>query len=175
MKLPSSRGPVSATLVEALANWPLLGPKQASVLLVASERFARRDWVSSGFIVATTFEAVVRSLMRASGYPALKSEASGILMDETLPSLLQRDAVRAALGKDYVWFAEHVFCRPDIGLNVRNDIAHGNVGADDFTATRVLLMWILLLRVTCFVPATGTAAGKAAEVEEPADAEQSES
>jgi hypothetical protein len=145
------------TLSESLAAWPHLGRKQGEVLGVASRQFAAQDWVSAGFIVATTFEAVLRSLMRACGYPALKGGSSGVLMDETLPSLLQQDAVRSILGRDLVWFAEHVFCRPDIGLNLRNEIAHGNIGAADLNATRVLLMWLFVLRVTCFcVPSSSS-------------------
>lgn len=149
---------VESTIFESLAEWPLLGAKQASVLVVASQRFAARDWVSAGFIIATTFEAVIRSLMRASGYHALKGDGSGVLMDETLPSLLQQGAVRSALGKNFIWFAEHVFCRPDIGLNLRNEVAHGNIEAGDLTPPRVLLMWLFLVRVTCFVPAGGASA-----------------
>lgn len=147
-----------STVLESLAEWPLLGAKQASVLAVASQRFAARDWVSAGYIIATTFEAVLRSLMRAGGYHALKGDGSGVLMDETLPSLLQQSAVRDALGKDFIWFAEHVFCRPDIGLNLRNEIAHGNMSATDLTPPRVLLMWLFMVRVTCFIPSTAGAA-----------------
>jgi hypothetical protein len=40
--------------------------------------------VSSGFIVTTVYEGVVRDLVRACGYPALKAEPGGIQMDETL-------------------------------------------------------------------------------------------
>lgn len=161
-----------STLLESLAEWPLLGAKQASVLTVASQRFAARDWVSAGYVIATTFEAIVRSLMRAAGYHALKGDGSGVLMDETLPSLLQQGAVRSALGKDFIWFAEHVFCRPDIGLNLRNEIAHGNVSAGELTPPRVLLMWLFVVRVTSFVPSTPTAGASERAPTPPEDANE---
>lgn len=139
-----------STLVEALAEWPHLPPHRGALLAVAAERFASRDFVSSGVIVLTVYEAVLRDLVRALGYPALKVER-GVQMDETLNSLLRAEPTVAVLGPAHCKLAEFVLCDPELGWNLRNEVAHGTVRPDALTPTRVLLAWLLLVRITCFV------------------------
>jgi hypothetical protein len=138
------------TLLDALASRPHLPPHRAALLAVAAERFASRDFVSSGVIVLTVYEAVLRDLVRALGYPALKVER-GIQMDETLSSLLRAEPTQAVLGPAHTKLAEYVLCDPELGWNLRNEIAHGTIHADALTPTRVLLGWLLVVRLTCFV------------------------
>jgi hypothetical protein len=138
------------TLFDALAEWPHLPSHRAAMLSVASERFASRDFVSSGVIILTQYEALLRDLMRAIGYSALKVER-GVQMDETLNSLLRAAPVIAVLGEPHTRLAEYVLCEPELGWNLRNEVAHGTIRPDTLTPSRVLFAWLLLLRVTCFV------------------------
>ena len=154
------------TLLDSLAEWPHLAPHRAVLLAIASERFAGGDWVSSGFIVVTLYEAVLRDLLRAGGYSALKVEPGGLQMDETLNSLLRSDAARNVLGAEHCDLVDHVLCEPQLGWNLRNEVAHGTVHAGALTPTRVLLVWLFLIRVTCFVarrPGSHTIDGEGAE------------
>lgn len=137
------------TLYDALAAWPHLSAARQPLLARASERFAKSDFVSSGVLVTTLYEAVLRDLLRAGGYSALKTDASGIMADETLNSLLQNSPAKEVLGEGHVWFLEHVLCRPHLGPNMRNAIAHGTATIETLTPTRVLLVWVFLVRVTC--------------------------
>ncbi|HXK18974.1 MAG TPA: DUF4209 domain-containing protein [Polyangiaceae bacterium] len=148
------------TLVHALADWPHLPPQRAALLAVAAERFARDDFISSGVIVLTVYEAVLRDLLRAIGYPALKVER-GIQMDETLNSLLRGEAAQQVLGPPHCKLAEYVLCDPELGWNLRNEVAHGTVRPESLSATRVLLVWLLLIRVTCFTATTSPAGRQA--------------
>jgi hypothetical protein len=143
----------ASTLLDALANWPHLPPHRATLLAVAAERFASRDFVSSGTIVLTAYEAVLRDLVRALGHPALKVER-GVQMDETLNSLLRAEPVQAILGPAHCKVVEYVLCDPELGWNLRNEVAHGTIRADALTSTRVLLAWLLVVRLTCFVAKT---------------------
>lgn len=136
------------TMFDALAGWPHLAAVRQPLLARASERFAKSDFVSSGVLVTTLYEAVLRDLLRAGGYSALKTDASGIMADETLNSLLQNSPARDILGEGHVWFVEHVLCRPHLGPNMRNAIAHGTATTETLTPTRVLLVWLFLIRVT---------------------------
>lgn len=136
------------TMFEALAGWPHLAAVRQPLLARASERFARSDFVSSGVLVTTLYEAVLRDLLRAGGYSALKTDTSGIMADETLNSLLQNLRTKDILGEGHVWFVEHVLCRAHLGPNMRNAIAHGTATTEALTPTRVLLAWLLLVRVT---------------------------
>jgi hypothetical protein len=138
-----------STLFDALAGWPHLPPHRSSLLATSSEHFARQDWIASGFIAATLYEALLRDLLRATGYPALKMELGGIQMDETLNSLLRSEAAHAILGARHCTLAEHVLCEPALGWNLRNEIAHGTIAPEKLSPGRVLV-WLLLIRVTCF-------------------------
>jgi hypothetical protein len=164
------------TLLDALASWPHLPPHRATLLGVAAERFASHDFVSSGVIVLTVYEAVLRDLLRALGYPALKVER-GLQMDETLNSLLRAEPTLAVLGPAHCKLAEYVLCDPELGWNLRNEVAHGTVRAEALTPTRVLLAWLLMVRLTCFVAkpkdasADDTPAAPAEAVEEAGQAQ----
>jgi|GEM_PF-3991718 len=157
-----------STLTEALASWPHLPPHRAALLTVAAERFASGDFISSGVVVLTVYEAVLRDLLRAIGYPALKVER-GVQMDETLNSLLRGEAAREILGAGYCDLAEYVLCEPALGWNLRNEVAHGTVRPDSLSPTRVLVVWLLLLRITCFTRTApdGPDPAPSSEVEEP--------
>jgi hypothetical protein len=140
-----------STLYGALADWPHLPSHRGALLSVSAERFAKQDWVSSGVIVATVYEAVLRDLVRAGGYSALKLEPGGIQMDETLNSLLRASTVREMVGRDYCTIVEYVLCEPALGWNLRNEIAHGTARPEALSPVRVFLVWLLLIRLTCFV------------------------
>jgi hypothetical protein len=157
--LQKTAGRIDArTLFDALAEWPHIPSHRAAMLSVASERFASRDYVSSGVIVLTQYEALLRDLMRAVGYSALKVER-GVQMDETLNSLLRAAPVIAVLGEPHARLAEYVLCEPELGWNLRNEVAHGTIRPDALTPSRVLFAWLLLLRITCFVARKESAEG----------------
>jgi hypothetical protein len=99
-------------------------------------------------------------------YPALKVER-GVQMDETLNSLLRAEPTLAVLGPAHCKLAEYVLCDPELGWNVRNEIAHGTIHADALTPTRVLLAWLLVVRLTCFV---ATPSGETSPPAAPGDA-----
>jgi Domain of unknown function (DUF4209) len=140
-----------STLIEALAAWPHLNDARRRMLEVSAERFARRDWVSSGTIVVTVYEAALRDLLRASGYSALRLEPNGVQMDETLNQLVRSPRALEILRREHCSFVEFFLCDPKLGPNLRNEVAHGTVRVEDLSPTRVLLVWLLLLRLTCFV------------------------
>ncbi|WP_437481596.1 DUF4209 domain-containing protein [Sorangium sp. So ce1014] len=150
----------SRTLVDALANWPHLAESRGALLSVAAERFAGQDWVSSGYLVATLYEAVLRDLLRAAGYSALKIEPGGVQMDETLNSLLRARLVRDLLGEKHCDLVEFVLCDRAFGWNMRNEIAHGTIRPDALAPTRVFMAWLLLIRLTSYIAQSGEAASQ---------------
>lgn len=139
------------TLLNALAAWPHLVPNRVALLSVAAERFSARDWISSGVIATIVYEAILRDLLRACGYSAMKTERGGVQMDEALNSLLRNPIVRQMLGDQHCDLVEYVLCDPALGWNLRNEVAHGTIRPDELTPTRVLLVWLLIIRVTCLV------------------------
>ena len=140
-----------STLLDALAGWPHLPPHRSALLAAASRHFAQQDWVASSFISATLYEALLRDLLRAAGYPALRMEPGGIQMDETLNSLLRSTPALDILGANHCKLVEYVLCEPALGWNLRNEIAHGTARIDRLTPSKVFVVWLLLIRITCFV------------------------
>jgi hypothetical protein len=139
------------TLVGSLADWPHLVPARRALLSRASERFAKGDWVSAGFVVLTVYEAVLRDLLRAGGYSALKLDPGGTQMDEPLNSLLRAESTRRVLGAGHCDLVMYVLADPGLGWNLRNEVAHGTVRRESLTATRVLLAWLFVVRLTSLV------------------------
>jgi hypothetical protein len=142
-------------LLDALGNWPLMDPKRKPFLQRAAERFTQEDWLSSGVIVATQYEGMVRDLARAAGYHALKGDGgTAILMDEALNSLVRVPEIRKLLGEEHVWWVEFLLCDAELGPNYRNEIAHANLDAAALSPTSVFLLWLLMVRLTFYGPTT---------------------
>jgi hypothetical protein len=54
------------------------------------------------------------------------------------------------LGAAHCRLAEYILCDPELGWNLRNEVAHGTVRPDALSSSRVFLSWLLLIRLTCF-------------------------
>lgn len=143
---------VPSTMIEAISGCPWLPNPIAVWLERASERFCAGDMMSSGLIVAMQYEALLRELVRSQGASGLKTDGDGTLMDETLGSLLQQEGLRRTLGEDHLFFVEYVLGNPELGLNLRNELAHGSAAPWALTAPRVLLLWLFTIRLTLFGP-----------------------
>ncbi len=115
----------------------------------ASARFAEQDFMSCGAIILTQYEGALRDLARASVHHAIKYDA-GVTQDETLNSLLRVPLVRELLGEEHAWFVEYLLCRPDMGPNLRNELAHGNLDARELRPGIVFLVWALLVRLALY-------------------------
>jgi hypothetical protein len=155
------------TLVDALAEWPHLPAHRRTLLTVAAERFAAQDWAASGFILLPLYEAVLRDLLRAGGHAAIKFEPGGILADETLNSLLRSTPVRNLLGLHHCQLVEFILCNPGLGWNLRNEVAHGTIRPEALTAPRLLVVWLLVIHLTCFVAGPASTDGDVPESSRP--------
>ncbi len=140
----------ATTLMEALGKWPHLNIARIHPLSVAAERFARGDRVSSAFIVIPFFESLLRDLLRAAGYSATKIDPGGVQLDETLNSLLRTSLAKEILGEGFCKSAEYLLCDSSGGPNLRNEIAHGTVRHEALSEARVFLVWLHIVRLTCF-------------------------
>jgi hypothetical protein len=138
------------TLYDAVVDWRLLGSARRPWLLRAADRFAAKDYASSGATVALVYEALLRDVLRVQGYPAQKTGSDGTITDETLGSLLQLPDVSELLGAGHVRLLQHVLCDAAYGRNVRNEVAHGTAHAETFTRARTLFLWLLVIRLSWY-------------------------
>jgi hypothetical protein len=91
---------------------------------------------------------------RAAGAPTVSPE-------EPLWGLLHQEKLRNALGEDHLFFVEYVLSNPEMGPNLRNELAHANAPPWSLTAPRVFLMWLLVVRLTFFGPVAAPTPGTA--------------
>lgn len=159
------------TLAEVAVGIAGIDRRQIDLLAISAERFYAQDWVASGFIVLPLYESVLRSFVRAHGYHATKIDPQGLQVDETLNSLLQTAQVRTLVGEDHAWWVEFLLCRPNLGPNLRNEVAHGNVSSAELTPGKVFLVWLFLTRL-CFVVSQGSADSDSAPIMGAADAQK---
>jgi hypothetical protein len=137
------------TLLHSLGRPSWMDGRRLPWLARASERFAAQDFASCGAIVLTQYEGMLRDLARAAGHHAIKYDA-GTTQDETLNSLLRVPAVRELLGEEHAWFVEYLLCRAEMGPNLRNELAHGNLDARELRPGVVFLVWVLLVRLALY-------------------------
>ncbi|MDX2089789.1 MAG: DUF4209 domain-containing protein [Kofleriaceae bacterium] len=164
------------TLLHSIGRPAWIDPRRMSWLARASERFAAQDFASCGAIVLTQYEGLLRDRVRAAGHHALKYDG-GTTQDETLNSMLRVPAVRELLTEDHAWFVEFFLCRPDMGPNLRNELAHGNLDPRQLRPGVVLLIWMAMIRLVLLAPDEGEATATESPVENAAgevaaDAEQ---
>lgn len=152
------------TLLRAVGSPDWMNARRLPWLARASERFNQQDLASSAAIVLTQYEGVLRDLARAAGYPALKYQ-DGKTKDETLNSLLSQSGIRSMLGEEQAWFVEFLLCRPEMGPNLRNELAHGNLETGRLQPGTVFLAWVLLIRLAMYETMTDAppASDRAAE------------
>ena len=49
-----------------------------------------------------------------------------------------------------MWFVEFLLCTPNLGPNLRNEVAHGNATQGELSPARILLVWLFIIRLTFF-------------------------
>lgn len=157
-------------LVQATRRPDWLGEERFALLVQASQHFAKQEWFSSGILLAIAYEGVLRDLLRATGYAALKYSTDGTTSDELLNSLAWSRAAEELLGLPYLALMRFLLCDPELGANLRNEIAHANALPGALPPQRVLLIALLLVHLTLFEPtAPATEAGGAEVGEEEVD------
>jgi len=68
--------------------------------------------------------------------------------EDMLNSFAWNEVVVSLLGDDYLAMVRFLLCDPECGLNIRNEAAHANAAPHLYTAGRVLLIALAIVRLT---------------------------
>jgi hypothetical protein len=150
------KGVQPAHVKARIEGWKLLHEANREIVLHGVERHFAGDYVSAIHILTPQFEALIRRafLLAGSGeaIETIYSKAEGIEQQErTFGSFLSKDEVKEALGDKLAMHFRFLFTNDPgeklLGLNLRNDVAHGLISPGALTpiTSCVVLHAVLLL------------------------------
>jgi hypothetical protein len=151
--LVAERGLSPDVVMQSFEKWTLMSSEKLPILRCGVERHFKGEFIDSIHILACQFEAILRNAFHLAGYPdtieTTFSAGKGVSQSiRTLGSFLRRDDIGKALTDRLRDHFEFVFS-DSLGLNLRNQIAHGLMPVEGFTAPISCLTLHSLLLLTC--------------------------
>jgi|GEM_PF-2554593 len=137
------------TLKLYVREWPLLDPDNFAIITVGLKRFFEKDYVSALHILVPQLEACTRKMFEKIEMATTSIKPDMIQQEQTFNQFLAREEIKEALGSDIHKYFEFVMV-DQIGLNLRNDIAHGLIKSSDCNEINALIVIHLFLILTRF-------------------------
>ena len=139
-------------LIAKLEAWPLMFPQNTPIVEWGLRRHFEGDYISSIHILTPQFEAVLRSAFSRAGFPDAVvfdySKDDGLRQKErTFGNFLSREDIRTVLGDRFVQHLSFLFT-DELGLNLRNRIAHGVIEGKELTRSTSCLVIHSLMSLT---------------------------
>jgi hypothetical protein len=103
------------------------------------------DWRLSTEFLSLKFEAILRDILKIAGGEVTNVRENGDSELFLLDKLLDSAVVKEVFNEDDIFLFKHTFTK--IGLNIRNDIAHGFYKPYDYTLSKALLVFLSILRL----------------------------
>ena len=145
--------PSVADLATCLCESPLFSNTDRTLLEIGLQAYEEGDFVKAIHVLVPQVENILRNFLALLEVPTLKTVRNhpGIMDAKSMNDALSEERVRDVLKED-LWRYLTVVYVDKRGLNLRNDLAHGLLGADVFnkhTADRVFhsLLALSLIRV----------------------------
>lgn len=145
-------------ILEKITTWSLLYPDNKDVVIHGIKKHFEKDYISSVYILALQFESLLRRALYLAGVSdtidTTYSKKGGVQQSErTLGSFLKRSEVVKILGPELSMHYRFIFTRDTdlLGLNLRNDVAHGIIQPhllNEVTSTLVLHSILLLTTIS---------------------------
>lgn len=140
------------TLVPFLLRSPLFDPDRRQLLEYAVTAYLNDDHIAASHVLVPQIEHALRRLLGLLGKATDKHRRSDltVMVEKTLNDILEKESViRECLGEDVVMYLRVFLCDPR-GLNVRNNVAHGLMKAEEFSrfiSDRLLHIILLLAHI----------------------------
>ena len=115
--------------------------------LIQHQKFVngeKTDWRFCISFLSTQFEAIMRLIVNYLGEPIVK-EKDGNTEFVTLEVLLKTEVLKSIFTKEDLLLFSQIYTKA--GYNIRNDVAHGLLLPQEYTATKALLVFVSVLRL----------------------------
>lgn len=103
------------------------------------------DWRFSIDFLAPKFEAILREIIHNNGGDVTKVEDNDDTKLKSLEELLASPVTKKIFSEDNIFLFKHTFTR--VGLNIRNDVAHGLYKPCDYTLSKAMLVLLCILKL----------------------------
>jgi hypothetical protein len=121
-------------ILNLLYKSPLFHEEKRSILSIGIDAYLKEDAIIAIHLLVPQAEDAVRRLVELSGGSVIKFWRTGGFSLKTFDELLRHESIAAAFGKDAQLYLRVLYTDPR-GLNLRNDVCHGNKRGDDLGMT----------------------------------------
>jgi hypothetical protein len=104
------------------------------------------DFLTATHLLIPQLENSISHILSRSGVIVSKLDSFGTQEGKDLGALLYEPRLEGLLGEDLVFDLQGLLVER-FGTNLRNTIAHGLMGDDEFASPTVLYLWWLVLRI----------------------------
>lgn len=150
-KLEAEKGLNAERLFAHMENWGLMEESNLPLIRHGFKKHFEKDYVSAIYVLAPQLEAVIRSLLKKGGIQTIVFKRGTTNTQEaTLSDLLKKAEVKEILGEDLHWYMILILV-DDLGLNIRNEVAHGLLCYEQCGIAYSLLLIHIFILLTRFV------------------------
>jgi len=106
------------------------------------------DFLSAAHFLIPQIENSIRYLLSQQGVLTSGFNAQGIQNEDSLNELLDKPETKTILGEDILFDLKGLLVER-CGSNLRNRMAHGLIGYEEFLSSQISYLWWLTLRLCC--------------------------
>ena len=112
---------------------------------LAFSYLSKNEYVACGHIIVFQIESILRQILKLNGKETYNPKKYGD-RDIPLGEIMRIISDNSYLDNDLIRYIE-ITLNDQVGLNIRNEIAHGKVGCDDFTEELCMVLTSIMLKV----------------------------
>ncbi|MDR0917762.1 MAG: DUF4209 domain-containing protein [Oscillospiraceae bacterium] len=136
----------SDSICRLIISRDFLSQSQKTIIERGIKQFFSEDYISAIHILAPQFEAAFRCFFEYYEYPTTGVSSDTSQKEQTFTAFLENEFVKI-LPEDYLYLIKYIMVE-QLGLNIRNNIAHGIVEIHEINKMTTLMV-IYLFIVLC--------------------------
>lgn len=136
-----------ADLAQLMSLAPIVPPGRADQLAKGLWEGFEGDFASAIYLLAPQVEHLVRWHLKQTGAKTTNLDNGGIENEIGLSSLIEMPELGSVFDENTVFEMRALFCTA-LGPNLRNEVAHGLLGAEDARSVASVYAWWWILRLT---------------------------
>ncbi|UUM26097.1 DUF4209 domain-containing protein [Acinetobacter colistiniresistens] len=136
----------SQDVVDYIHKSPLFIPENKEILFKGIDAYLKEDHITSVHLLVPQIESAFRNAVEYSGGNVLRENRFDGFNYQTLDGLINNDNIKELFHDDSetIFYFRSVLSEPR-GLNIRNDVCHGILRADDINFSHSLLVVHVIL------------------------------